>query len=176
VLRFKFTVPQGYTIDNGANAVSISGSGGQAQFGTGRFSGGLDTYVGDVFRGLAGENNQIRLPECSRPRSTAMPAALRLTRAQTNGGQVDVSVIAYRWAADTAYHFVTIVPAGGGIGPFREMIDSLSPMSASESRGGAPGGWSAWSPSGGATRRERSRREWVIQTTKLERFLVLKRA
>jgi predicted Zn-dependent protease len=131
-LRFKFIAPQGYTIDNSASAVSISGNGGQAQFGTGRLSGGLDTYVGDVFRGLAGESNQIRLPTVQSTTINGMPAAHASTRASTNGGQVDVSVIAYRWAADTAYHFVTIVPAGGGLGPFREMIDSLAPMSASE--------------------------------------------
>jgi predicted Zn-dependent protease len=130
--RFKFTAPQGYTIDNGASAVTISGSGGQAQFGTGRLSGGLDAYVDDVFRGLAGESNQIRLPAVQSTTINGLTAVYATTRASTNGGQVDVSVIAYRWNAGTAYHFVTIVPAGGGLGPFRETIESLGPMSASE--------------------------------------------
>jgi predicted Zn-dependent protease len=132
VLRFKFTAPQGYTIDNGASSVAISGSGGQAQFGSGRLAGGLDAYVGDVFRALAGANGQVNLPATQSTTINGMPAAYASTRARTDRGEADVTVIAYRWSASTAYHFVTITPAGAGIGPFREMIDSLSPMSPSE--------------------------------------------
>lgn len=131
-LRFKFTAPQGYSIDNGTSVVTVAGSGGQAQFGTGRLTGGLDGYVGQVFRSLAGGNAQISLPAPQTTTINGIPAAYATTRARTSKSQVDVTVIAYRWSADTAYHFVTIVPAGAGVGPFREMIGSLSPMSASE--------------------------------------------
>jgi predicted Zn-dependent protease len=45
---------------------------------------------------------------------------------------VDVTVTAYRWTPETAYHFVTITPAGSGVGPFSGMIQSLAPLSAQE--------------------------------------------
>jgi predicted Zn-dependent protease len=131
-LRLKFTAPQGYTIENGASAVTVSGSGGQAQFGTGRLTGGLDAYVGSIFRGLAGDGGQISLPAVQTTTINGLPAAYASTRARTSSGQVDLAVVAYRWSADTAYHFVTITAAGAGIGPFRETIGSLSRMSADE--------------------------------------------
>jgi predicted Zn-dependent protease len=130
-LRLKFTVPQDYAIENGPSAVNVSGSGGQAQFGTGRLSGGLDAYVGEVFLALAG-GGQVNVPTVHTTTINGLQAAYASTRAQTNSGQTDVTVTAYRWSPDTAYHFVTITPAGTGLGPFRGMIDSLSPMSASE--------------------------------------------
>ncbi|RZK02019.1 MAG: LysM peptidoglycan-binding domain-containing protein [Novosphingobium sp.] len=131
-LRFKFTAPQGYTIENGAAAVTIAGSGGQAQFGTGRLSGGLDAYVGQVFRSLSSNGGQLTLPATQTTTINGMPVAYATTRASANRSQVDVTVTAYRWDADSAYHFVTIVPAGAGVSPFRETINSLAPMSASE--------------------------------------------
>src|SRR3546814_7831936 len=41
-LRLEFSVPQGYGIQNGSSAVSITGSNGQAQFSGGPLGGGLD--------------------------------------------------------------------------------------------------------------------------------------
>ena len=49
-LRLAFSVPQGYTMQNGARAVSVAGSSGQAQFSTLPFSGDLGTYIGQVLQ------------------------------------------------------------------------------------------------------------------------------
>ena len=44
-LRIQFSVPQGYLMQNGTDAVSISGSAGKAQFRGGRFQGSLDQAI-----------------------------------------------------------------------------------------------------------------------------------
>jgi predicted Zn-dependent protease len=132
VFGLRFTAPEGYGMQNGARAVSISGTNGQALFSTGRFDGNLDIYIGQVFRELTGGQTQITFPE---PRSTTVngiPAAYTTARVQAQQGQVDVSVFAYRWDSDTAYHFVTLTSAGSGLGPFSNMVGSLQRMSSSE--------------------------------------------
>jgi predicted Zn-dependent protease len=131
-LRLRFAVPEGYGMQNGARAVSIVGQSGQAQFGGGRFSGDLGAYVGQVFQSIAGQQSQIGYAE---PRGTTIngiPAAYSTARVATQSGQVDLSVVAYRWDSDTAYHFAMITPAGSGLGPFESMVGSLSRIGAAE--------------------------------------------
>ena len=53
-------------------------------------------------------------------------------RVNSQSGVVDVSVIAYRWDAQHAYHFVTLTPGGTGLGAFVPMIRSLRKISAQE--------------------------------------------
>jgi len=131
-LRLKFAVPQGFGIQNGTEAVTISGSGGQALFSGGAFQGDLGDYIGKVFQSLAGSQTQISVPQ---PRSTTVnniPAAYSTARVNTQQGQVDLTVFAYRWDANSAYHFAIIAPAGRGIGPFESMVGSLTRLSANE--------------------------------------------
>lgn len=131
-LRLRFAIPQGYTMQNGTRAVSITGSNGQAQFTGGSFNGDLGTYIAQAFRSLAGQQAQISVPQ---PRSTTVngiPAAYSTARVNTQQGQVDVSIFAYRWDSDTAYHFATITPAGSGLGPFQSMIQSVSRLTAAQ--------------------------------------------
>lgn len=132
-LKLGFSVPQGYGMQNGARAVTISGSNGQAQFSTGRFNGDLGNYIAQVFQSVAGQQaGQLQIPQ---PRTTSVngiPAAYTTARAQTQQGVVDVTVFAYQWDRDTAYHFVMLTPGGSGIGPFSSMVGSLHRLSASE--------------------------------------------
>jgi predicted Zn-dependent protease len=132
VMRLKFTAPQGYAMQNGASAVTISGTAGQAQFSGGRYSGNLSSYIGQVFQQVVGNQARVSYPT---PRTTTVngrPAAYSTARVQTQQGQVDLSVFAYQWDSGTAYHFVTMTRAGAGFGPFGSMVGSLTPMSASE--------------------------------------------
>jgi predicted Zn-dependent protease len=130
-LRLRFTVPQGYGIQNGGQAVSISGASGQAQFGTGAFNGDLAAYIAQVYRAIAG--SQIAgLPQ---PRSTTIngiPAAYTSARVNTQQGQLDLTVVAYAPDSGHAYHFAMVTPAGSGFGPFGPMVQSLTRMSAAE--------------------------------------------
>ena len=115
-LRLAFTVPQGFAMQNGTDAVSIAGQSGQAQFAMARYDGNLDAYVREVFRSLTqGQNGQqAQLPAFDVRRTTVngIPAAFATTRANTQQGAVDVTVFAYEFARDRAYHFVALTQAG----------------------------------------------------------------
>jgi predicted Zn-dependent protease len=124
-LRFQFYVPTGYLMQNGTRAVSISGSAGQAQFSTGRFNGDLGTYISQVIYELTGGRGQVAMAPPRQTVINGVPAMYSVGRANTSSGAVDVSVMAYRWAPDRAYHFVMLTRAGAGIGPFTQMVDSL---------------------------------------------------
>jgi predicted Zn-dependent protease len=129
-LRLKFAVPSGYAMQNGATAVSINGSGGQGQFGTAAYSGNMDAYIASVFKAVGGET---RLSPSTIQRTTVngIPAYYSTARANGESGPVDVTVFAYQFFSDRAYHFVTLVPAGRG-DVFNSMYSSLRRLSASE--------------------------------------------
>ena len=55
-LRLSFTAPTGFGMENSADAVSVTGSGGQAQFGAAPYSGNLAAYIDNVFAKLGGAN------------------------------------------------------------------------------------------------------------------------
>jgi predicted Zn-dependent protease len=131
-LRIQFAVPAGYLMQNGARAVSIKGSGGEAEFSGGQYKGSIDTYIYAVLKDLTGGKQQLRIPPPQRTIINGMPAAFTTTRAATNAGTMDVSVVAYQWDADTIYHFVMLTRAGTGIGPFTPMVNSVRRITANE--------------------------------------------
>ncbi len=124
-LRLQFSVPAGYQMQNGARAVTISGSAGKAQFSTGRFNGDLGSYIGQVINGLTRGQAQIALSPLQRTTVNGIPAGFVNGRAQTSSGVVDIGVIAYQFDRDTAYHFVALTRGGQGMQPFSMMFDSL---------------------------------------------------
>jgi len=131
-LRLRFAVPAGYGMQNGVQAVSIVGQQGQAQFSGGSYNGNLATYIDQAFKAVAGNQNRVDYPQ---PRSTTVngiPAAYSTARVSTQQGQVDLTIFAYAWDSNTAYHFATITPAGSGLGPFSSMVQSLGRMSAAQ--------------------------------------------
>lgn len=129
-LRIGFTAPGGYAMANGSDAVSISGSGGQAQFGGGRYTGDLPGYVATVFQGLL--KNRVPTEAIRRTTVNGFPAAYATVRATSQSRPVDVTVYAYETAKDSAYHFLTIAPAGKGFSPFASMVGSFHRLSAQE--------------------------------------------
>ena len=131
-LRIQFTVPPGYLMSNGTTAVTISGSGGKAQFSGGRFSGTLENYILRVFQELTRGQMQIPIPPPQRVTINGMAAAITSTRLNTNSGPIDVSVVAYQWDPQRIYHFVMLTPGGYGVGPFAQMVNSLRRLSAEE--------------------------------------------
>ena len=131
-LRLQFVVPAGYQMQNGASAVTIAGSGGQAQFSTGRFDGDFEGYIGQVISGLTEGQARMSLSPLQRTTINGLPAGFVTGRAQTSSGVVDVSVMAYQFDRDTAYHFVMLTKGGQGMQPFAEMLDSLRRISPSE--------------------------------------------
>jgi predicted Zn-dependent protease len=123
-LRIQFTVPVGYLMDNGTDAVSISGSAGEAEFSGGRYRGTLESYIGAVLQSLAGDQ-RLAVPAPRRTVINGVPAAYTVARANSGSGPVDVAIVAYQWAPDTIYHFVMLTSAGSGFGPFGPMISSI---------------------------------------------------
>jgi predicted Zn-dependent protease len=119
-------------MQNGTRAVSISGSAGKAQFSTGRFNGDLAAYINQVIYELTQGRSQVPMAPPRQTMINGIPAMYSVGRANTSSGAVDVSVMAYRWAPDRAYHFVMLTRAGVGIGPFVSMVDSLRRISPQE--------------------------------------------
>ena len=131
-LRLRFVVPHGYGIQNGTRAVSIAGQRGQALFAGGPLRGDLGAYLDRAFRSIVGETARIAY---AGPRGTTvngLPAVYSTARVNTQSGPLDLSIIAYRWDSDTAYHFAMLTPAGSGFGPFEAMAGSLTRIGAAE--------------------------------------------
>ena len=122
-LRIQFTVPQGYLMSNGADAVTISGSAGKAQFRQGPPN--LDQAISFAYRLLTRDQFQIRYPPPQRLTINGMPAAITTARVNTDSGLVDASVAAYQWDPQRVYYFVMLTPGGYGVSPFVSMIRSL---------------------------------------------------
>ena len=131
-LRIFFAVPQGYLMQNGTTAVSISGTAGKAQFSGGRYTGTLETYVGELLRALAGNDVQVQVPPPQRTVINGIPAAYTSGRAASASGTLDVSVFAYQWSPNTVYHFVMVTRAGSGMTPFVPMVESIRKISPNE--------------------------------------------
>jgi predicted Zn-dependent protease len=131
-LRIQFSVPQGYLMQNGTYAVTVSGSAGKAQFSGGRFSGGLEAYTLRVFQGLTRGRVQLAMAPTQRTVINGMPAAITTARANASSGPLDISVVAYQWDPQRIYHFVMLTPGGYGIGPFTPMVSSLRRVTPAE--------------------------------------------
>jgi len=131
-LHIFFAVPQGYLMSNGTTAVSISGSGGKAQFSGGRYNGRLEDYTYRVLQELAGGEVQLGVGPTQRTVVNGIPAAFTVARANTSSGAVDVSVFAYQWAPDTVYHFVMLTRGGSGFSPFAQMVQSIRRVTPAE--------------------------------------------
>ncbi len=120
-LRLAFTAPQGFGMMNAPTAVTVSGSGGQAQFTTAAYDGSLERYIAARFQALAqgaaqggGGQQQAALPvsEVRRTTVNGIPAAYASARANSGNTPIDVVIFAYEFAPDRAYHFVAITAAG----------------------------------------------------------------
>jgi predicted Zn-dependent protease len=111
----------------------------------------------------------------AQPRETSIngiPAMYSVGRANTSSGAVDVSVMAYRWAPDRAYHFVMLTQAGAGIGPFASMVDSLRRITAQEATSIRPRIIDVVTVAPGETVQSLSRR-MAYRDFQLDRFLTL---
>lgn len=131
-LKLGFEAPGGFFMINGTRAVQISGQSGKGQFTSAAFSGDLDAYVRTAFAGLT-EANQAKIDPGTISRTTVngIPAAYATQRVNNGNSQVDVTVYAYQWAANSAFHFVTISQAGSGAA-FNPMYASIRRISAAE--------------------------------------------
>ncbi|MGB5485016.1 MAG: M48 family metalloprotease [Parasphingorhabdus sp.] len=130
-LKLKFSVPSGFAMQNGARAVSITGSSGQGQFTTAAYNGNMESYIDAAFQSLAGKGKAISRGSIERTTVNGLPASYAMARVDSNNGQVDVTVFAYEFSKSSAYHFATIAPAGSA-SVFSPMYQSIARLSATE--------------------------------------------
>ncbi len=136
-LMLSFTAPQGFIMVNSTRAVSINGQGGQAQMTMAAYNGNLETYVRSAFTALGGQNSNLAPSSIQRTTINGLPAAIGSARVTSNGQQVDVTVVAYEFARDRAYHFATITPAGRAA-VFNPMFQSMRRITRAEASGIVP--------------------------------------
>lgn len=130
-LKLSFTAPNGFYMINGTQSVSINGQSGQAQLTLGQYNGSLESYIANVFAHIGGQNSQLRPSLIQRTTVNGLPAAYATARANSGNGQVDVTVFAYEFGRDRAYHFQAITAAGRS-GVFNPMFASMRRVTASE--------------------------------------------
>jgi len=171
-LRLQFVVPAGFQMSNSADAVTISGSSGKAQFSGGRFNGNMTTYVSQIVQQLTGGQIQVQMGPLQQTNVNGIPAVYTIGRAQTNNGVVDVSIFAYQWSATTAYHFVMLTQGGQGIGPFQGMVGSLRRITPAEAAAIRPRVIQVTTVRSGDTIQSLANR-MAYRDFKLERFLSL---
>lgn len=129
-MRLSFTAPQGFYMVNGTRAVSIQGQGGQAQLTLAQYNGDLRAYVNNAFAGLS-QQQRITPQAIQTTTVNGLPAAYGTARVNSGNGQVDVTVFAYEFANNRAYHFLAITPAGNA-GTFNQMFSSMRRISTQE--------------------------------------------
>jgi predicted Zn-dependent protease len=130
-MRLTFTVPNGFYMVNGTQAVSINGQSGQAQLSTGPYSGNLETYVRQVFQAVGGQNAQLAPQTLQRTTINGLPAVIGSARVNSGQSTVDVTVVGYEFARDQAFHFVAITSAGRAA-VFSPMFESLRRITQAE--------------------------------------------
>ena len=170
-LRLSFAAPSGFGMENGSDAVSIIGSGGQAQFGTAAYRGDLNPYIDSVFSAL-GDGKGVPGGAVSRTTINGIPAAWRTVRATSQSNQVDATVFAYDFGGGKAYHFLLLTPAGRGIGPFTSMVQSVQRLSAKDAAAIKPRRIDVVTVKAGDTVQSLSRR-MAYSDLQLERFLTI---
>ncbi|GAA4018175.1 M48 family metalloprotease [Sphingomonas swuensis] len=171
-LRLQFTVPTGYLMQNGSDAVSIQGSAGQAQFRASRYTGNLQSTITQRFQQLTGGRTQIQIVDSNRTTINGLPVEYAIARAQTSSGVVDVSVFAYAFDNDTAYDFTMLTRGGQGVGPFSSMVSSLRRIGAQEAAAIRPRVIDVYSVRTGDTPQSLAGR-MAYRNYQLERFLSL---
>ena len=129
-LKLKFTAPTGFGLANSSRAVSINGSGGQALFKTLPYSGDKKAYADAAFVDALGKDQAITTSAVSETTVNGIPAFTSTADVTTQTGVVRVTVYAYEFANNQAFHFVTIAPANTS--PFSEMYQSVTRISQKE--------------------------------------------
>ena len=136
-LMLSFTAPQGFYMVNGTRAVSVNGQSGQAQFTLAQFDGNLENYVRRVFAALGGQQQQVAPQSLQRTTVNGLPAVVGQARINGGNGPVDLTVFAYEFSNDRAYHFQAITPAGRA-GVFNSMFRSVRRISQAQANNVVP--------------------------------------
>lgn len=132
--RLRFTVPGGYGMSNGLDAVTISAKGsqvaGQARF-TGAYKGNLNAALRAAFTAIAkdGQVGEIK----GTPGTINGLSTLSATARGSNGATaMDLTVVAIAVAPERAYAFTVIQPAGRGLGDLAPLVNGFRRITPAE--------------------------------------------
>lgn len=170
-LKMGFDAPAGFVINNGSDAVTMSGSTGQAQFTAAKYAGNLETHVGSLFKALGGEQTQLNYGNVQKTTINGIPAAYATAEAQTQSGPVTVTVYAYEFASDSAFHILALTKSGT-TSPFGTLFQSVRRLTAAEAAAIRPRKIDVVTVKSSDTIKSLSDR-MNYSDYKLERFLVL---
>ena len=135
-LKLKFAIPEGYTIDNQSDFVTIASQSGKAQFGGGRYDGNLDGYVQGLFQQLAGQGAQIGTIPLQRTTINGLAASYgSANMSNTQGTRLTVTIIGYAYSPDTAYQFMIVTPQGQSMGGLVTTVNSMARITDQEAAG-----------------------------------------
>ena len=135
--RLAFTAPAGFYMVNQARAVSINGQSGQAKLSTASYSGNLEAYVRNVFTQLGGKNQNLAPSTLNRTRVNGLPATIGKAIVNNGNNRLDVTVFAYEFSKNQAFHFSVISKAGQS-GTFTPMFKSMQRITAAQAAGVIP--------------------------------------
>ncbi len=120
-LKLAFTAPAGFTMVNSPQAVTVSGSTGRAAFSGGKYDGNLKGYLDGVFAAIAKQNNVQLVPTgIENATINGIPAIKGFAEVAGQSGTNIVTVYAYEFAKDQAYHIFSLTPSAN-----RSAFDSL---------------------------------------------------
>jgi predicted Zn-dependent protease len=120
-LKIAFTAPAGFAMVNSPQAVTVTGSTGRASFSGAKYEGNLRTYLDGVFAAIAKQNNiQLTATGVETITINGIPAIKGFAEAAGQSGTLVVSVYAYEFAKDQAFHIFALTPAAN-----RSTLDSL---------------------------------------------------
>ncbi len=131
-LGIGFEAPEGYSVTNGANAVSIaSASGGRAVFTIGRLGGArLEDYAVALMRQAAGQT-PILISPAQLTRINGLDAVVLPAMARTPNGDIAIAVVAYVTGADAVAQFLVQAPSSG-MSAFDPLFGSFHNLSVNE--------------------------------------------
>ncbi|PGH55182.1 peptidase [Azospirillum palustre] len=137
-LGIAFTVPQGYSLLNGADQVVAKGPNGTAM----AFDGGSAAGVSDPAGFLTGVwGKDATLSNLQRLTIGGMAAATATTRGETDGTSADIRLVAIRAPDGKMYRFTFLAPAGSLArfdSDFQAAANSFHRMTAEEAAGYRP--------------------------------------
>jgi predicted Zn-dependent protease len=130
ILKLQFAAPYGFGMQNSSDSVAINGNSGKAIFTGGAFDGNRSSYIAKALKAVSGDNATIPAGEIRRTTVNDIPAFYSNSVVNTQQGQRVVTVFAYEWAPDIAYHFVTITASNANT--FDRMFASMSRLTATQ--------------------------------------------
>lgn len=113
VMRIGFEAPEGFTLTNSPQAITIAGPDEiRGEFGGGDLrSGDLDGYARGLIRELLGDT-PAQTGSARSERINGVPALIVPVRVQSQDGAAELLIAAYDGGGGRAFHFVMAFPAG----------------------------------------------------------------